>query len=42
MAESTIMIEPFRPGTAIQNRLKEFWCILNWAVPGAVGSIYQW
>lgn len=29
-------------GTAIQNRLDEFWCILNWAVPGRVGTHSQW
>lgn len=29
-------------GTAIQNRLSEFWCILNWAVPGRVGTRRQW
>ncbi|GAA6005259.1 uncharacterized protein JCM10292_005359 [Rhodotorula paludigena] len=29
-------------GTAIQNRLSEFWCILNWAVPGWVGTRRQW
>ncbi|KAK4053639.1 hypothetical protein OIO90_003878 [Microbotryomycetes sp. JL221] len=29
-------------GTAIQNRLDEFWCILNWACPGKVGSGRQW
>jgi SNF2 family DNA or RNA helicase len=29
-------------GTAIQNRLSEFWCILNWAVPGKVGNKKQW
>ncbi|CDR48662.1 hypothetical protein NBRC10512_001376 [Rhodotorula toruloides] len=36
---------PFRyglTGTAIQNRLDEFWCILNWAVPGRVGTHSQW
>ncbi|GAA6011499.1 hypothetical protein JCM10207_002640 [Rhodosporidiobolus poonsookiae] len=36
---------PFRyglTGTAIQNRLSEFWCILNWAVPGKVGTLNQW
>lgn len=29
-------------GTAIQNRFDEFWCILNWAVPGRVGNRRQW
>jgi SNF2 family DNA or RNA helicase len=29
-------------GTAIQNGLDEFWCILDWAVPGKVGSRQQW
>ncbi|GAA5839010.1 hypothetical protein JCM11251_007852 [Rhodosporidiobolus azoricus] len=29
-------------GTAVQNKLKEFWCILNWTVPGKVGTQSQW
>ncbi|KAM0786057.1 hypothetical protein ACM66B_006868 [Microbotryomycetes sp. NB124-2] len=29
-------------GTAIQNRLDEFWCILNWSCPGKVGTLSQW
>ncbi|GAA5896419.1 hypothetical protein JCM5296_002726 [Sporobolomyces johnsonii] len=36
---------PFRyglTGTAIQNRLAELWCLLNWANPGHVGTDKQW
>ncbi|GAA5964461.1 hypothetical protein JCM21900_002382 [Sporobolomyces salmonicolor] len=36
---------PFRyglTGTAIQNRLAELWCLLNWANPGHVGTAKQW
>ncbi|BGP43320.1 hypothetical protein JCM10450v2_007470 [Rhodotorula kratochvilovae] len=29
-------------GTAMQNQLGEFWCLLNWAVPGRVGTHRQW
>ncbi|GAA5973582.1 hypothetical protein JCM11641_007134 [Rhodosporidiobolus odoratus] len=29
-------------GTAVQNRLSEFWCVLNWVVPGRVGTHGQW
>lgn len=29
-------------GTAVQNRLSEFWCILNWCAPGKVGTLKQW
>jgi SNF2 family DNA or RNA helicase len=29
-------------GTAVQNRLSEFWCILNWCAPGKVGTNKQW
>ncbi|KAM0747985.1 hypothetical protein T439DRAFT_87826 [Meredithblackwellia eburnea MCA 4105] len=29
-------------GTAIQNRLEEFWCILDWANPGRVGTKKNW
>ncbi|BGP19952.1 hypothetical protein JCM10213_006729 [Rhodosporidiobolus nylandii] len=29
-------------GTAVQNRLSEFWCILNWVAPGKVGTHSQW
>ncbi|GAA5907695.1 hypothetical protein JCM6882_008950 [Rhodosporidiobolus microsporus] len=29
-------------GTAVQNKLTEFWCILHWTVPGMVGTESQW
>ncbi|KAI5474684.1 RAD26-like SNF2 family DNA-dependent ATPase, partial [Pseudohyphozyma bogoriensis] len=29
-------------GTAIQNKLEEFWCILHWVVPGQVGTQGNW
>ncbi|KAL8291266.1 hypothetical protein RQP46_002244 [Phenoliferia psychrophenolica] len=29
-------------GTAVQNRLAELWCLLDWANPGAVGTPSQW
>ncbi|GAA5858616.1 hypothetical protein JCM8547_001393 [Rhodosporidiobolus lusitaniae] len=29
-------------GTAVQNRLSEFWCVLNFVVPGRVGTKKQW
>ncbi|KPV71875.1 uncharacterized protein RHOBADRAFT_56261 [Rhodotorula graminis WP1] len=29
-------------GTAMQNKLEEFWCVLNWAAPGRVGTHRQW
>ena len=25
-------------GTPLQNRLQEFWCVLDWANPGSLGS----
>lgn len=48
-SKTTIALHEFKTplrygltGTAIQNRLSEFWCILNWAVPGRVGTQSQW
>lgn len=29
-------------GTAIQNRLEEFWTLLNWSSPGFFGSLIHW
>ena len=26
-------------GTAMQNRLSEFWCLLDWANPGCLGTL---
>ncbi|KAL7273356.1 hypothetical protein RUND412_003791 [Rhizina undulata] len=29
-------------GTAIQNKYEELWTLLNWCLPGAVGTLLQW